>query len=252
VRPAASFAFAPARPARYSGSCHRPTTKGVVISGAPSNLPDPLESQSGPTTGADDLLAQLAGDEIDRLLTEADVEPAAAPGPPASPAAADAKLAEAPPAVAPAGIESDLDEVFNALEQPAPAAAEPARAPVTATDLDGQLEKLANELLPPVETEEALAPAVAQAKADLPAAEPATEERDALLAAAPEVAAAPSPAVEDEEGPAPWYLRPLVWINAPFAGFSDPVRELIGKVALATILFSIAVLAFIAATRHKL
>ena len=38
------------------------------------DLPDPLEKQPASASSADDLLSQLAGDEIDRLLTEADVE----------------------------------------------------------------------------------------------------------------------------------------------------------------------------------
>jgi len=42
------------------------------------DLPDPLEKQPAGASSADDLLAQLAGDEIDRMLTEANVEPAAA------------------------------------------------------------------------------------------------------------------------------------------------------------------------------
>jgi hypothetical protein len=43
---------------------------------APVDLPDPLEQQSSaPGVGADDLLSQMAGDEIDRLLAEADRAP---------------------------------------------------------------------------------------------------------------------------------------------------------------------------------
>ncbi len=40
------------------------------------DLPDPLQAPPTSATSADDLLSQLAGDEIDRLLTESDVEPA--------------------------------------------------------------------------------------------------------------------------------------------------------------------------------
>jgi len=49
------------------------------------DLPDPMEKPPASATSADDLLAQLAGDEIDRLLTESDAEapadPAIAPAP---------------------------------------------------------------------------------------------------------------------------------------------------------------------------
>src|SRR5436305_15141873 len=60
----------------------RPARNGVVMGQATLELPDPMEELSPPsgvaTTNADDLLAQLAGEEVDRLLREADVsrEPA--------------------------------------------------------------------------------------------------------------------------------------------------------------------------------
>src|SRR5688572_29729295 len=44
------------------------------------DLPDPLDQQPPASPGGmDDLLAQLAGDEIDRLLAEADAEPSPTP-----------------------------------------------------------------------------------------------------------------------------------------------------------------------------
>jgi hypothetical protein len=63
------------------------------------DLPDPLQNtQPAPAKSADDLLSQMAGDEIDRLLAETDSEPATAaggaiataqPGSPAAPGTAD-------------------------------------------------------------------------------------------------------------------------------------------------------------------
>src|SRR5438067_37356 len=44
-------------------------------------LPDPLTKTPAPATSADDLLSQLAGEEIDRLLKEAEVDPAPTPAP---------------------------------------------------------------------------------------------------------------------------------------------------------------------------
>jgi len=66
------------------------------------DLPDPLEPALAPATpaGADDLLAQLAGDEIDRLLAEAEVEQA--------------------PGAAPAAGLSELDAAFDAALSTAP------------------------------------------------------------------------------------------------------------------------------------
>ena len=246
---------------------------------AAPDLPDPLENaESAPTGGADDLLSQLSGDEIDRLLAEADVEadplPEAADAPaPATaiasdtaepaPVAADASASAAAPA-----LESQLDELFSSLNEPPPAvptevAAEAAEAPPpvatpapAATDLDDQLAKLANELLPTPEPVEELtpvdAPAVAEAVTpqDLPQEISGEDERAALLAE-PASDAPPEELYEEAgEEAIPWYLWPLVWLNAPFAAISDGARDRIGKVALATLLFSITVLTFLAVTRH--
>src|SRR5690348_282259 len=62
--------------------------RGVVAMGqAAVDLPDPLETPPPPqagaperaaAAGADELLAQMAGQEIDRLLADADVEPESA------------------------------------------------------------------------------------------------------------------------------------------------------------------------------
>src|SRR5437762_13293359 len=72
-------------------------------------LPDPLTKTPAPATSADDLLSQLAGEEIDRLLKEAEVEPA-----PSSAAAVE----QAAPRVDPApraqpSISSDTKEIVE-------------------------------------------------------------------------------------------------------------------------------------------
>lgn len=244
---------------------------------AAPDLPDPLENaESAPTGGADDLLSQLAGDEIDRLLAEADVESAPLPETAeVSTAAAATDTAEPAPVAADASastapaLESQLDELFSSLNEPPPAAptevaAEAAVTPPrpvatpapAATDLDDQLAKLANELLPTPEPVEELtpvdAPAVAEAVTpqDLPQEISGEDERAALLAE-PASDAPPEELYEEAgDGAVPWYLWPLVWLNAPFAAISDGARDRIGKVALATLLFSITVLTFLAVTRH--
>src|SRR5438874_12847630 len=48
--------------------------RSVTMAQAAIDLPDPLNNSGPVGPGVDDLLAQLAGEEIDRLLAEADVE----------------------------------------------------------------------------------------------------------------------------------------------------------------------------------
>ena len=70
------------------------------------NLPDPTQTPArGAASNADDLLSQLAGEELDRLLSEAESAPADASGfeLPEEPGARDAG-------------EASLDELFNELE----------------------------------------------------------------------------------------------------------------------------------------
>lgn len=106
------------------------------------DLPDPLE-QSAPEpltsaapAGVDDLLAQMAGDEIDRLLAEADAPretPAEKPAP--APTRTEAVAAPAPPKIE---VNADADDEGattvaerSALEMPA----EPVAAPEPVADL---------------------------------------------------------------------------------------------------------------------
>jgi hypothetical protein len=102
-------------------------------------LPDPLQS-TGPEPGAaksaDDLLSQLAGDEIDRLLAENESEPTAA-----APAAPDGAPS---PAAVPAAV--DLDAVLKtaAADRSPPAEKQalhaPASQPVAKLDNSPQIE----------------------------------------------------------------------------------------------------------------
>ena len=80
------------------------------------DLPDPLNNSGPVGPGVDDLLAQLAGEEIDRLLAEADVER------PASPAVMLVPHTATSPATEP--IPADTHSSTGAL---APSAADPAQ-----------------------------------------------------------------------------------------------------------------------------
>jgi hypothetical protein len=69
------------------------------------NLPDPTQTPArGAVSNADDLLSQLAGEELDRLLSEADSAPA------------DASGFELPDEQARDAGEASLDELFNELD----------------------------------------------------------------------------------------------------------------------------------------
>src|SRR6185436_14775033 len=63
------------RPIRPNGVRSARARRSVTMGQVAIDLPDPLHnSPPAPGPGVDDLLAQLAGEEIDRLLAEADVE----------------------------------------------------------------------------------------------------------------------------------------------------------------------------------
>jgi len=50
---------------------------------------------------------------------------------------------------------------------------------------------------------------------------------------------------EGESGPMPILVRILEWINSPLSGFSERVREALGKVAIVTMLNATAVLVYV-------
>ena len=140
------------------------------------DLPDPLEAEqaSAAPGGVDDLLAQLAGDEIDRLLAEADEDAGGAPVAPsalddlddgevAALEAADAEIAEdlrRTEAAAAAAIAEDI-----AAPAASPAATESPPTPL-------QVQEAAPADLPAAAT--APTPAAANATGSDDSAEPAT------------------------------------------------------------------------------
>ena len=108
-----------------------------------ANLPDLLQKQDGDGTpaglnNADDLLAQLAGDEVDRLLSEADAAPVDSAQFDLGDSAAAIPTATAKPEGATAATsdpaEASLDELFQELNEEAEskAQAKAATAPVAA------------------------------------------------------------------------------------------------------------------------
>lgn len=169
------------------------------------DLPDPLHQPSlDNTPSADDLLSQMAGDEIDRLLSEAEVDrpPASPDTPPAEVSQPQSVETTPPPAIvqpksAAAVDESDpdiarqIDDLFKELNGPPPPpvdlppiAAEVPAAPTPKPDeadpnISQQLDDLFQQLATdPVTTptESQPAPATSAAQPEPLAAASATEQ----------------------------------------------------------------------------
>ncbi len=219
------------------------------------DLPDPLDARS-PLNGAsldsdsaagassadaDDILSQLAGDEIDRLLAEADVEDVAD----AAPTPSTNEIARLTPTPIEIKIESEsldavLDTTASSEAKPSsPFAADADAPPIDATALTGSM---------PSSDEKTL----------LALPEPAESK---IIFAAPvedpglTVAAASDAPTFDQDGPygerpLPFFLRPLAWMNAPFAAFPDAFREMLGKVAILTLFNAVAVLVYVLVFRR--
>jgi hypothetical protein len=200
-------------------------------------IPDPLEHSTdaaGPVVsapsagGVDDLLAQMAGEEIDRLLAEADAarEEVAAGATPPLERAAD-KSAAGPPEEPPPPTREALED----------AGASVVNEVITGTD------GVELELATSAEERSALELATSSQ-------EPAPIQIDASIFedAAEETAPAARVVAEQESAPdgsLPFYLKPLEWINAPLVALPDRVRELLGKVALLTFFNAVAVLLYV-------
>jgi hypothetical protein len=241
------------------------------------DLPDPLQLTSSdggrhkPLTSTDDLLAQLAGEEIDRLLAEVD-EGSSAP----------AAVAEAPAASRPRPIDLSPPAV---IPEPRPAADLDASAPASpaspttddaeaepdlargAADLATELDEIFGSAKPP------LTPPIGPGgiALDPPASAPgmgldetSAAERAGLggvvgsavatvaapVAKTPVVAPAKVDKAASEAGPLPVYLKPLEWINAPLEACPQPVRDFVGKVAIITLVNAAAILLYVVLFRR--
>jgi ribonuclease E len=228
------------------------------------DLPDPAQAPaSAAATSADDLLSQLAGDEIDRLLAESDAESAvqaeaqsAAPtaAEPAAPSAATppAAVAESPAAAtssspATEGLVNELDSLLSqavakgaapaSADSPASAEASPTADPAVtepAVTLDAKAfdASLAAQSTTPS----------AELKATVSEIETSLQERTGLTDST-----TGEPATEEavENTPVPIYLKPLVWLNAPMLLLPEPIRDAIGKIAVLTMFNSVAVLVYV-------
>ena len=234
------------------------------------DLPDPLQASPDvgkPLTSTDDLLAQLAGDEIDRLLAEVDDTPAASPAVlPAAPTPAPGPAAAHPhavatPASAPHHADPIIDEAeaasvlerdaadltaeLDALFESAKARsmlAEPGSADRPAADTAAPA-AVAEELFETGSAERAgLAEATAPSASHAPSAAPTPAPKAAAPAVERRVETKPAPA---EAAPLPAFLRPLEWINAPLENCPPPVRDFVGKAAIITLANAAAILVYV-------
>ncbi len=190
---------------------------------AVADLPNPLDAPPpASVSGTDDLLAQLAGDEIDRLLAEADVERGGAPAsqadsqrqpepvasrvPAAAPTAPTPVVESAVPFDAASALANDdeLDKLLNELNKPLPKpAAEPAAVEPPKKSLTDQVPAVLAQLgetpapidaapdaaptpaaeVPPLENVMSSAEREALSLSNLEAATAAAEQEDAAAAA---------------------------------------------------------------------
>jgi hypothetical protein len=189
-----------------------------------SVLDAPSDSaKSGPILN-DDLLSKLAGDEIDRLLAEADAhaaEKAVAP-PEAKPAEAmEEPAVEKVVSSAETDLAKELDAILGgAKEEPAPPPAPLPPPPAPAAEETAHVAKLAEEL-----------------EVDKPTHAAVVEELTVKQTA---------PAVQPRTS---FLLYPLIWINMPVEFLPDPMRRLMGKAAVLTLINAIGVFVYVAAFR---
>lgn len=231
------------------------------------DLPDPLAAApAGTTANTDDLLAQMAGEEIERLLAEADDAP---PAPPqsAAPAAPPAVQPSAKTPVAPPAVSSLLEPPVANAPKRAPtspvAVAAPAPSPATDADLDALFTQLGSTspashatTAPappanppaPADAEPSAAEALAQEMLeDAATSGPATALTAHVSAAAPQ----PPPPAREASDSVPIYLKLLGLISAPLDAYPDHVRDVIGKVAILTTVNAISVLAYVLIFRSR-
>jgi hypothetical protein len=226
------------------------------------DLPDPLSAAPVSSASTDDLLAQLAGEEIERLLAEADEPPAP------SRASTDLNAPGSSPAVVPSQS-TDISTLSSFLEPPTHSVAPVAKTSAFGQAADGGLDSVFSQIenAPPSHsrlegTPAGLttsvpdsAPSAAEALAQEMLEDSATSPsgRGALASSAgvsTTTDAHRSPRHEQDAGSMPIYLRILDWMNRPLDPYPDHVRHLVGKIAILTTVNAAAVLAYVLIFRN--
>ncbi len=238
------------------------------------DLPDPLNEPSAPRQqSADDLLSQLAAEQIDQLLADSPDEAAQEPAPAEAardPLAAPAEAGAPAPLdagkealSAEAAVAAQLDDLFHQINESTPVEPEKEAAPLeipakppfgsepqgrgqtapaktqaiaeTAAEVDAALAAGTGPLLPPLEPDAIEEQAVKNERAAL----------DASVEAVAAVGAELDNELAAEADEPPLYLRPLEWLNAPLEYCPPGVREAFGKIAILTLFNSLAVLLYV-------
>jgi hypothetical protein len=163
------------------------------------------------TANTDELLSQLASSEIDRLLAEADGNPA----PPEKKIAEQTPSKEPPPDPEPAAKGSERAALLQAA---------------------GFESTTATPDAPPIEDERA---ALLHA---------AGFESPEEMGFHPKTNTAGESSRPER---LPVYLKPLIWINAPLDACPSVVRQMLGKVGIVTLFNALAVLAYVFFFRKK-
>ncbi len=244
------------------------------------DLPDPLDRTAPPGPASrdaaggsvDDMLAQMAGEEIDRLLSEADEpppptssrEPAPLPSIDTAPPPAASPKTHAAPAADDA-LAAQLDDLYKQLDggaaQPEPFKATEQPAAITSKDKFVATEPAAavhvtspKPAAPPQPHSAAEEVAQALAEEELQALS-LNLTKDLLNAPAADVpapAAAAEPQDAQDDAPLPFYLKPLEWMSMPLESLPERIRQLLGKLALMTLFNATAVLIYVFVFRkHK-
>lgn len=224
------------------------------------------ETHASPAS-TDDLLSQLAGDEIDRLLAEAEGEK-----PVSSPALAEttppAPVNEAVVESAPQTLTEVAAPQSVAADQPVASTVDSELAPTAIRDdaaVNAELDELFKELNADAGDASASAasfdavPESAQSDAELPnAVDPLqaagnTSVSETDLATSKQEHAALTDSLHDEDDEAadagststPVYLKPLEWLNMPMQLVPEASRDLVGKVAIISFMNAVSVLAYL-------
>lgn len=216
--------------------------------------PSQKNEKAAAPASTDELLSQLAGNEIDRLLAEADAKPA-----PAELSRTNMDVAPppaAPPPAEEASLSRQIDEIFVELEK-----GQSKEAPARAEPLAQGAERAALLEAAGFDAPGAAAAAPGDSQDPVHDAQPQGDERSELLRAAgfqsadqladavdsQSLASGGADSLQDLEEceSLPIYLKPLAWINAPLVKVSPSTRQVMGKLGILTMVNALAVLAYV-------